>query len=151
MKYFLENSTKKNIITFKEPKSVLKIKPKFRNSSFEISKITIFDSNLTNFYASNSFKKKLNKLLKLVESLLNSDSTDSDGTNKVFGELDKLRDILDTEYKKYIKDIEYKEFLASIMIAQKQLRDNYMQKLIIENYRKNMIYEEMNVRHGKGR
>lgn len=152
MKYSLENSSKKNIIVFKQPKDTLIIKPKFRNNSIQASKITLIDSNLINYYASKSFKKKLNKLLKLVELILNSDSTDAGDTNKVFGELDKLRSILENEYKKFIKDAQYKEFLSSIMVAQKKLRDNYMQKLILENYRNNMFIDEgYEVKQGRGR
>jgi hypothetical protein len=152
MKYFLKNSKKKNIITYKEPKNVLVIKPRFRNNNFEVNKITIVDSELSRYYAKGLFNKKINKILKLVEIILDSENSDEGDTNKVFGELEKLKSILENEYKKFITIEEYKEFLTTIILAQKQLRDNYMQKLMIEHYKNNiMMANNENIKQGRAR
>ncbi len=152
MKYSLENSNKKNIITFKHNKSSLEIKIKHKvNNIYLESKIVLIDNKIISDYITEMIGKKLNKIMKDIQIILNEDEADESGSSKVFGELDLLRSILENQYKKFLDDLEYKEFLATILLAQRELRDAYMQKIFIQNYRNSIYNVNDNYENKQGR
>lgn len=99
-----------------------------------VSKITLVDKDLINYYITKRVNKKFEKLFKkMYDVLTDEDDTDED-TPLILDEIAKLKSIVITKYKEYISEKTYKDILKKLLIAEEEFKNNYNQKLLLRSY-----------------
>lgn len=89
-----------------------------------VKSFTVYDESFLNKIILNKFTKEYKRVFGLF-ALLNDESTDSDFFI-VLGEVQKLRQTLMYEYKKYIKKEAYEKFLNALIRYEKFLNQNVL-------------------------
>lgn len=113
------------------------VKPTFESSKYKISvtKITLVDKSLINYYITKSINKKFDKLFnKMYKVLLEEDEEPSE-TPLILDEIARLKSVVITKYKNYISEETYKEILKKLLIAEDEFKKNYNEKLYYLNIR----------------
>ena len=113
------NKVNKNIVKFSKTDGYT-----FNPKNDVVSSFTVYDENALNKIITNKFTKEYKRVLGLFASL-DDDSSDSDFL-LVLGEVQKLRQTLMYELKKYIKKEAYEKFLNDLIRYEKFLNQNVL-------------------------
>ncbi len=113
------NKVNKNIVKFSKTDGYT-----FNPKNDVVSSFTVYDENALNKIITNKFTKEYKRVFGLFASL-NDDSSDSDFL-LVLGEVQKLRQTLMYELKKYIKKEAYEKFLNDLIRYEKFLNQNVL-------------------------
>ena len=111
------NKNSKNIIKLTKTDGY-----KFNPKNDIVPSFTVYDEGALNKIITNKFTKDYKRVFGYFASL-NDDSTDSDFLI-VLGEVQKLRQTLMCEYKKYMKKEAYEKFLNDLIRYEKFLNQN---------------------------
>lgn len=87
------------------------------------NKIEICDSELAAKFATKKFTKLYVSYLKKLKEAFDSDDVSGSTAELLLGEIEKLKDILELKYKKFIKKREYEYFLSDINNVSSTLKD----------------------------
>lgn len=99
----------------------------------DISKLSLYNTKMTDNILSKKYVRKYKKLLKMVYLLLNGEIPSDSGTPAVLGEVDKLRALLNDKYEKYLSLEKVKLYLKELDYIEKELRSNYLEKLLFRD------------------
>lgn len=129
------------------------VKPAFDSSKYKVSvtKITLVDKNLINYYITKSINNKFNKLFNKMYMVLIEEDENPSETPLILDEIAKLKSIVITKYKEYISEKTYKEILKKLLIAEDEFKKNYNEKLYYRSIRNNLHEDEFNESKGKSR
>lgn len=128
------------------------VKPSFDSSKYKVSvtKITLVDKNLINYYITKSINKKFDKLFNKMYKVLLEEDEDPSETPLILDEIARLKSVVITKYKEYISEKTYKEILKKLLIAEDEFKKNYNEKLYYLNIR-NIDNSEYSESKGKSR
>ena len=98
-----------------------------------ISKIVLVEPTFIEAIVKKNINKKLNILLKQVTIVLN-DETDDEGANYVLGELDRLEDMILSNYAKYLSSDYIKLVRNKLKILREEIRYKQMMKIQTVEY-----------------
>ena len=131
----IEDNSKKKIETINindtynfKPKNNVK-----KEDLASISKIVLVEPTFIEAIAKKNINKKLNILLKQVSIVLN-DETDDEGANYVLGELDRLEDMILSNYAKYLNSDYIKLVRNKLKILREEIKYKQMMKLKTVEY-----------------
>lgn len=130
MDYSLKRKNKYKVLYSYEEKGFI-VTPLNSSSKYKISvsKITLVDKDLINYYIVKSINKKFDKLFKRMYEVLTNEEDDDTDTPLILDEIAKLKSVVITKYKDYVSEKTYKEILKKLLIAEEEFKNNYNQKL----------------------
>lgn len=100
-----------------------------------ISKIVLVEPTFIESIAKKNINKKLNVLLKQVAIVLN-DETDDEGAEYVLGELDRLENMILSNYEKYLKTDYIKLVRNKLMMIREEIKMKQMMRVKTVDYEK---------------
>ncbi len=80
--------------------------------------------------------------------ILNDDNTDEGDTIMVLDEINRLKGIVATKYRNFMKDQEYKALLTKLILIEEEFKKNYNEKVFM-SYNTNMYEEDMTSFRGR--
>ena len=98
-----------------------------------ISKIVLVEPAFIETIAKKNINKKLNVLLSQIAIVLN-DETDDEGANYVLGEIDRLEDMILSNYQKYLKSDYIKLIRNKLLMLKEEVKYKQMMKLRTVDY-----------------
>ncbi len=134
MNYIVEskNSVIKNIY-FPADIVGLEIKTQNKIGKSKMKKIIIVDISLSTVYIKRIIVKKINKLIFLINKILNSDDTPEGDTIIVLDEIQKLKSMIIVKYKQFLTTENYKDMLRRIILIENEFKSNYTSKMFLQN------------------
>lgn len=124
-KYILKDSKEKKIA-----KIVINESYNFNPKNNALSKVkyksvTIYDESKIKIIINKQFESKYKKLMKLIKSVIDDETSSEDSFMICLNETEKLREVLENRYQKYLKKEKYDKFLQEIIF----LRDYLVNKV----------------------
>ena len=139
--FLLNNSIgKRDIIKMQITKSYTLNPKKEIIKGTKIKQITIYDEEKIQKIIMRNYQKKYKRILKILQDLSSNEDSSITDYMICLGEVQKLKEILNYKYQKFLKAEAYKMFLDKITFFEKILSDK-----IIEYQESLELYE------GKGR
>lgn len=131
----IEDNTKKTIedININEtfnykPKNNIK-----KENLKDVSKIVLVEPSFIETIAKKNINKKLNILLKQIAIVLN-DETDDEAGAYVLGEIDRLEDMILSDYKKYLSSEYVKLVRNKLKVLKEEIKYHEMMKIQMVDY-----------------
>ena len=114
-------------ITYKEYDSLkgYDFKPKNKLSKEDIinvDEMVIINPSLIEKLISKKCKKTLERILKLISFIYDDDETGEESVTLALNEIAKFKELLDTQYKEYMKEKEYKLMLKKLEILENEVK-----------------------------
>lgn len=100
-----------------------------------ISKIVLVEPSFIETIAKKNINKKLNILLKQVAIVLN-DETDDEGAEYVLGEIDRLENMILSNYEKYLKTDYIKLIRNKLLMIKEEIKMKQMMRVRTVDYEK---------------
>lgn len=148
MKYILnKKEIKFELVSFPELIEGLNITPQNKKdeSPFVIKNITLVDNKLVKSFILQKINKKFDKLLKLINKILNGESDDENGDAKqALGEVQKMKSMLINKYKIYLHEKQYKEILGKLILMEEEFKIRFNEKILYEQLINMNFNEEKN-------
>ena len=98
-----------------------------------VSRIVLVEPSFIETIAKKNINKKLNILLRQINIVLN-DETDDEGANYVLGEIDRLEDMILSNYKKYLNSDYIKLVRNKLKILKEEIKYKQMMKVQMVDY-----------------
>ena len=99
----------------------------------DISKLSLYNSWMTDNILSKKYVRRYKKLLKMVYLLFNDEIPSDSGTPAVLGEVDKIRATLNDKYMKYLSMEKVKLYLKELDYIENELKTRYLEKIIFKS------------------
>lgn len=131
MNYILKETQRKSgKYTLEESLKSLEIRlNKDKKEEMNIDKILLCDEELKEIYINKMYKKKLSKLIVLINEIVLIMESEDDGTEDVqvvLDEINKLKGIILNKYKEHIKIETYRKMLKGLLILEEKFKEKYM-------------------------
>ena len=124
----------KGVVTYsKRPPYVFN--PAYRKSDkyIDISKLSIYNSQMINSILVKKYIRKYKNLLKMVYLLFNDAFPGDVGYQAVLGEVDKLKALLNDKYHKYLALEKEKLFLKELDYIEEEVKKKFLEQIIFRN------------------
>ena len=115
------------------------------NLSIKAKKVILVDKELQSGYVREKINRKIDKIIKFMLRILDSDDDASEDTGLVLDEVNKFKGIVINKYKAYLSIDEYKSYLAKLIMLEDEFKKNYNQK-IFNSYMSGYYVDETNKR-----
>lgn len=139
MQYVIKPKVKKSkVLSFDENIDGLEVNTKTIN----IEKMILTDPELINQYISIRLEKRFKEILTKLCKLIEDPDTDEDGVARLLGEVEKLRQIIDVKYSKYLEGNKKRELITKIVLIEEELKKKYLEIKYIESMFNSCDYEE---------
>ena len=132
-KFTVCKKAKKNKITACEFENLkgLSVSPKkdFKlDGMINVSKVTLYNPVLIKNYVSKKCKRNMDKILKLLKLLFDSDNTDPSSFMLALNEIEKFRQLIMFKYKEYMDKKEYNILIKKLEILEQEVKNkmNYV-------------------------
>lgn len=148
MKYNLYKKEKKfELIDFPNEVEGLEIKPKIKTEEdMKIKNMVLSEKKFIKTYVIKNINKKFDKIIMLINKMLNSEDNSSSDVGVVLDEVQKIKSTLISKYKQYLTEKQYKDFLTKIIITEEEFKVRYNQKIMFEQIKYMNYTEEQNMR-----
>ena len=151
MKYVIDKKeSNKKLMYYNVNMSGLEVEPinEVPNQSIKVGKVLLVDDHLQDTYIKKRVNNKLNKIINFMLQILNDDNTDEGDTIMVLDEINRLKGIVATKYRNFMKDQEYKALLTKLILIEEEFKKNYNEKVFM-SYNTNMYEEDMTSFRGR--
>lgn len=132
-KFTVCKKAKKNKITACEFENLkgLSVSPKkdFKlDGMINVSKVTLYNPVLIKNYVSKKCKRNMDRILKLLKLLFDSDNTDPSSFMLALNEIEKFRQLIMFKYKEYMDKKEYNILIKKLEILEQEVKNkmNYV-------------------------
>lgn len=132
-KFIVCKKAKKNKITACEFENLkgLSVSPKkdFKlDGMINVSKVTLYNPVLIKNYVSKKCKRNMDRILKLLKLLFDSDNTDPSSFMLALNEIEKFRQLIMFKYKEYMDKKEYNILIKKLEILEQEVKNkmNYV-------------------------
>ena len=134
--YTLVDDTRKKKIDSINYNDTYNFKPKNnikKENLKDVSKIVLLEPSFIETIAKKNINKKLNILFKQITIVLN-DETDDEGAEYVLGEIDRLEDMILSNYEKYLSSDYIKLIRNKLKVLKEEIKYKQMMKTQIVDY-----------------
>ena len=148
--YIIKKESNKKLMYYNVNMSGLEVEPinEVPNQSIKVGKVLLVDDHLQDTYIKKRVNNKLNKIINFMLQILNDDNTDEGDTIMVLDEINRLKGIVATKYRNFMKDQEYKALLTKLILIEEEFKKNYNEKVFM-SYNTNMYEEDMTSFRGR--
>lgn len=127
-KFTVCKKAKKNKITACEFENLkgLSVSPKkdFKlDGMINVSKVTLYNPVLIKNYVSKKCKRNMDRILKLLKLLFDSDNTDPSSFMLALNEIEKFRQLIMFKYKEYMDKKEYNILIKKLEILEQEVKN----------------------------
>lgn len=148
-KFTVCKKAKKNKITACELENLkgLSVSPKkdFKlDGMINVSKVTLYNPVLIKNYVDKKCKRNMDKILKILKLLFDSDNTDPSSFMLALNEIEKFRQLVMFKYKEYMDKKEYNILVKKLEILEQEVKNkmNYV-------YQEELYFEENKSKKGR--
>lgn len=151
MQYVIKPKVKKSKVLYAaKDHDGLEVKP--NSKVINIQKMVLTDPDLINEYIQTRLERKFKDIFTKLYEILSDPDTDEDGVARLLGEAEKLRQIIDVKYSKYLEGSKKREFITKIALIEEELKQKYLQiKYIEAMFNTNYYSYDESMSRGRGR